>query len=71
MGKIIGKIFEQPAVETAPQMLRCELCGKGYKTEKGLADHMKKDHPLDILQSEGSGDNPSGDDLSGDDTTEE
>lgn len=48
MGKIIGKIFAPTAPAQTP-MLRCEICGKAYKTEKGLAEHMAKEHPLDIL----------------------
>ena len=63
MGKIVGKIFAQPAeekAETTPQLFRCELCGKEYKTEKGLADHMKKEHPLDIVPGENHEEDPAG-----------
>lgn len=71
MGKIIGRIFpESPAgsapaaLDTAapvPEKLRCELCGKEYKTAKGLAEHMAKEHPLDILPGEDlPGEDPSG-----------
>lgn len=31
---------------------RCEICGKEYKTEKGLAEHVAKEHPLDLLPEE-------------------
>lgn len=49
-----------------PEKIRCGLCGKEYKTEKGLADHLKREHPLDIVPGEAPGDDLSGDDLSGD-----
>ncbi len=39
----------EPSPEKTPEKIRCEICGKEYKTAKGLAEHMKKDHPLDIL----------------------
>ncbi len=28
-----------------PATLCCPHCGKEYKSEKGLADHCKKEHP--------------------------
>ncbi len=28
----------------APEVYACPVCGKEYKTEKGLADHMAKEH---------------------------
>lgn len=50
MGKVIGKVFTPSAEqkEETPQVFRCEICGKEYKTERGLADHMAEKHPLDI-----------------------
>ena len=39
----------EPSPEKTPEKIRCEICGKEYKTAKGLAEPMKKDHPLDIL----------------------
>lgn len=97
MGKIVGRIFKQPAAEKAettpvispgpdpdaaarlsatspsepPQLFRCELCGKEYKTEKGLADHMKREHPLDIVPGEGTGEDLSAEDPAGDSPAEE
>lgn len=68
MGKIVGKIFKQSAAEkaeTPPQLFRCELCGKEYKTEKGLADHMKREHPLDIVPGESPEEDPAGDSTAG------
>ena len=35
---------------------RCEICGKEYKTEKGLAEHRAKEHPLDLLPEASPGD---------------
>lgn len=73
MGKIIGRIFPEPpaggapaAPDTAapvPEKLRCELCGKEYKTAKGLAEHMAKEHPLDILPAEDAAEEASDGDL--------
>ncbi len=33
------------AVEEAPAAFICPHCGKEYKTEKGLAEHIAKEHP--------------------------
>lgn len=56
MGKIVGRTFAQPsALETPAQRYLCDVCGKEYKTERGLAEHLKKEHPLDILPEEGIG----------------
>lgn len=45
MGKLIGKTYAAPAPATgAPAVYTCPHCGKEYKTEKGLADHIAKEH---------------------------
>ena len=56
MSKLIGKTYAAPAPATgAPAVYTCphleyvkgELCphcGREYKTEKGLADHIAKEH---------------------------
>lgn len=31
--------------ETSTGAFICPVCGKEYKSEKGLKDHMKKEHP--------------------------
>lgn len=41
MGKIVGLTFK----ETAVQMYGCPFCDKEYKTEKAVAEHVKKAHP--------------------------
>lgn len=61
MGKIVGLIVAHPNVRPAAsesepdkqkEMFACTVCGKEYKTERGLADHMAREHPLDILQED-------------------
>lgn len=42
MGKIVGLVVEQK-----PQFV-CPVCGKEYKTEDGLSNHMKKEHPDNV-----------------------
>ena len=32
-------------VEEEPAAFVCPQCGKEYKTEKGLADHLAREHP--------------------------
>ena len=52
MGKLIGKTYAAPALAAmAPAaavqpsaVFACPHCGKEYKTEKGLADHIAKEH---------------------------
>ena len=52
MGKLIGKTYAAPApaavaLAAAVQpsaVFACPHCGKEYKTEKGLADHIAKEH---------------------------
>lgn len=56
MGKVIGRIFE-PAAEQEPEKFRCACCGREYKTEKGLAEHMAKEHPLDLMPDAEPGEN--------------
>lgn len=40
MSKIVGLIFNDDNEGFA-----CPVCGKEYKTERGLAEHMTKEHP--------------------------
>ena len=52
MGKLIGKTYAAPAPAAvapaaavqASAVFACPHCGKEYKTEKGLADHIAKEH---------------------------
>ena len=46
MGKLIGKTYAAPAPAAVqpPAVVACTHCGKEYKTEKGLADHIAKEH---------------------------
>lgn len=58
MGKLIGKTYATPAPAAVapaaaagaaaavqpPAVFACPHCGKEYKTEKGLADHIAKEH---------------------------
>lgn len=52
MGKLIGKTYAAPAPAAGvpaaavqpPAVYACPHCGKEYKTEKGLADHVAKEH---------------------------
>ena len=52
MGKLIGKPYAAPAPAAGapaaavqpPAVYACPHCGKEYKTEKGLADHVAKEH---------------------------
>ena len=48
MGKLIGKTYAAPApAAVAPRVtacITCPHCGREYKTEKGLADHIAKEH---------------------------
>ena len=52
MGKLIGKAFTIPAPAAGvsaeppqtPAVWNCPYCGKTYKTEKGLTDHIAKEH---------------------------
>ena len=56
MGKLIGKAFTIPAPVAgvpeeqaqSPMVWTCPYCGKTYKTEKGLTDHIAKEHPEEI-----------------------
>jgi len=48
MGKIIGLIFEQetsPKKADNPDVFKCPVCGKEYKTEEGLERHIQDKHP--------------------------
>lgn len=49
MAKIVGLTFNEPA---APDMYKCPYCGKEYKTEDGLAKHIKEKHSDDAAQTE-------------------
>ena len=40
MAKIVGLIFPKPA-----ELYKCPHCGKEYKTEDGLQNHIKEKHP--------------------------
>ena len=42
MATIVGLTFKEP---TAPEDYTCPHCGKGYKTEDGLAKHIREKHP--------------------------
>lgn len=42
--KLSGKGYTVEA-ETSTGAFICPVCGKEYKAEKGLKDHMKKEHP--------------------------
>ena len=52
MGKLIGKTYAAPAPAAGapaaavqpPAVYACPHCGKEYKTEKGLADQVAKEH---------------------------
>lgn len=46
MAKIVGLIFPKPA--DPPELYKCPHCGKEYKTEDGLANHIKEKHPEDV-----------------------
>jgi len=35
-----------PNVEHKPDLFICPICGKEYKTERGLLNHKKKEHNL-------------------------
>lgn len=37
--RIVGLTFDD-----APAFI-CPVCGKAYKSERGLQEHMKKEHP--------------------------
>lgn len=39
MGKIVGLIFPEKE-----EGFSCPICGKEYKTAKGLESHMEKEH---------------------------
>lgn len=41
MAKIVGLTFKEPV---APDVYTCPHCGKEYKTEDGLANHIKEKH---------------------------
>lgn len=45
MAKIVGLTFPKPA--DPPKLYTCPHCGKEYKTEDGLANHIKEKHPGD------------------------
>ena len=50
MGKIIGLTFKDeaaPEKAATPDVFTCPFCGKEYKTEDGLANHIKEKHPGD------------------------
>ena len=42
MARIIGLTFDESA---APVVFTCLHCGKEYKTEDGLTNHIKDKHP--------------------------
>lgn len=60
MGKLIGKTYAAPAhAAVAPAaavqpsaVFACPHCGKEYKTEKGLADHIAKEHADALVPGE-------------------
>ena len=41
MATIVGLTFKEPA---APNVYKCPHCGKEYKTEDGLANHIAEKH---------------------------
>lgn len=41
--RIVGLVFDEPA--PAEPQYTCPVCGKTYKSAKGITDHMHKDHP--------------------------
>lgn len=43
--------------EPSPKKVCCEICGKEYKTEKGLAEHRQREHPLDLMPDAEPGEN--------------
>ncbi len=47
----------EPSPEKTPEKVRCEICGKEYKTEKGLAEHRQREHPLDLMPDAEPGEN--------------
>jgi len=49
MATIVGLTFKEPA---APDVYKCPHCGKEYKTEDGLANHIKEKHPDGAAQTE-------------------
>jgi len=55
MGKIIGLIFEQetsPKKADNPDVFKCPVCGKEYKTEEGLQKHIQDKHPETVEPQE-------------------
>lgn len=44
---VAAPVGEAPAADTAPAQTGyiCPVCGKQYKTEKGLTEHIAKEHP--------------------------
>ena len=52
MSTLIGKAYAMDVPASAAKadpaqdiVYTCPHCGKGYKTEKGLTDHLAKEHP--------------------------
>ena len=46
--RIVGLTFDDPPAQEA---YTCPVCGKVYKSAKGMADHWKKEHP-DYLEED-------------------
>ena len=48
MATIVGLTFPKPA--DPPERYTCPVCGKEYKTEDGLNNHIKDKHPESVGQ---------------------
>lgn len=48
MATIVGLIFPKPT--DPPELHTCPICGKEYKTEDGLSNHIKDKHPEGVEQ---------------------
>lgn len=47
MARTVGLIIDENIVEEFnenKELLACEVCGKEFKTQKGLDNHMEKEH---------------------------
>lgn len=45
MGKTVGLTFPAAKVDEKDEKYTCPICGKEYKTEKGLQEHIADKHP--------------------------
>lgn len=45
MAKIVGLTFPAAKADEKDEKYTCPICGKEYKTEKGLQEHIADKHP--------------------------